>query len=52
MTIPEPKIITASRVPASDQIVIRGDGNALVQMNESQAIWLIARLAEALAAKP
>lgn len=47
-----PKIVTADRDPASGIIAIRGDGVALVLLKKRQALWLIARLAEALAAKP
>lgn len=47
-----PKIVTASREPGTDTVTIRADGVPILRLADRQALWLVARLAEALAAKP
>lgn len=45
------KIFTAERGERSGRIIVRGDGQPLMLMTDQQALWLMARIAEALAAR-
>ena len=49
MTAIAPKLATAGRDGAN--VVVCADGVAILSLTPSQALWLIARLAEALAVR-
>ncbi|WP_187273282.1 hypothetical protein [Methylobacterium sp. WL19] len=47
--IPAPSLVTTSVDPETGNVVIYGDGIPLLQVTQSSALWVLSRLAEALA---
>jgi len=47
-----PKLVTASRDAGAETVTIYADGVATMRLPERKVLWLMARLAEAMAAKP